>query len=68
MDKEIAKQQAEKDELKNKIDKDIVSISSKLAHERGYTIVFKEVKVNVQAADITDDVIKQLQTTQNASK
>lgn len=68
MDKEIAKQQSEKDELKNKIDKDIVSATSKLAHERGYTIVFKEVKVNLQADDITDEVIKQLHMTQKASK
>lgn len=60
MDKEIEKQQAANDELANRISKDIISISTKLAHERGYSIVFKEVKVNLEAADITEDVVSQL--------
>lgn len=68
MDKEINKQRVDNDELRGKIDKDIASISAKLAHERGYTIVFKDVKVNLNAADITDEVITQLKKTQNASK
>lgn len=68
MDKEIEKQQAANDELKNKISKDITSISTKLAHERGYSIVFKEVKVNLNAADITDEVITQLKNTKDSRK
>ena len=53
---------------KNKISKDITSISTKLAHERGYSIVFKEVKVNLNAADITDEVIAQLKNTKDSKK
>lgn len=68
MDKEIEKQQAANDELKNKISKDITSISTKLAHERGYSIVFKDVKVNLNAADITDEVIAQLKNTKDSKK
>ncbi|EJX02867.1 Outer membrane chaperone Skp (OmpH) [gut metagenome] len=68
MDKEIDKQQAANDELRDRISKDIASISAKLAHEQGYTIVFKRVKVNVNAADITDEVIKQLKNTEDSKK
>lgn len=60
MEQEIDKQEAANDELKNEISKDITSISTKIAHERGYSIVFKDVKVNLNGADITDEVIAQL--------
>ena len=33
---------------------------TRLAKERGYTIVFNKVKVNVKADDITAEVIKEL--------
>lgn len=68
MDKEIEKQRMANDELKSKIDKDITSVSTKLAHEQGYTIIFKDVKANVKAADITEAVINELKKTQNNSK
>lgn len=60
MDKEIDKQQEKNDKLRNQIKSDIESQAIKLAHERGYTIIFNQVKVNVKADDITNDVIKNL--------
>lgn len=60
MDREIAKQQEKNDSLKRQINKDIESQTVRLAHERGYTIVFNQYKVNLKAEDITDLVVKNL--------
>lgn len=68
MDKEIDKQRISVDELEKQINKDIVSISTKLAHERGYTVIFKDVKVNLKAADITADVVGQLKKEHDIKK
>lgn len=60
MDGEIDKQQEKNDRLRKQIDGDISSQAVKLAHERGYTIVFNRFKANVSAEDITDKVIEDL--------
>ena len=43
-----------------KINQDIESQAVKLAHERGYTIVFNKFRVNMKAEDITAAIIKAL--------
>lgn len=60
MDREIDKQREKNEQLQKKIDRDISSQAAKLAHENGYTIVFKRYKVNIKADDITDRIIKDL--------
>ena len=54
------KQQEKNDKLRKKINNDIESSAFKLAHERGYTIVFNKYKVNLKADDITDAVVQEL--------
>ena len=54
------KQQEKNDKLRKKINNDIESSAIKLAHERGYTIVFNKYKVNLKADDITDAVVQEL--------
>lgn len=58
IDREIDKQQEKNDSLKKQINKDIESQAVKLAHERGYTIVFNKFRVNMKAEDITAAIIK----------
>lgn len=60
IDREIDKQQEKNDSLKKQINQDIESQAVKLAHERGYTIVFNKFRVNMKAADITAAIIKAL--------
>ena len=60
IDREIEKQQQKNDELKKQINKDIESQAVRLAHERGYTIVFNKFKVNLKAEDITDAIVQAL--------
>ena len=48
------------DKIASEISHDIESRVTRLAKERGYTIVFNKVKVNVKADDITAEVIKEL--------
>ncbi len=60
MDREISKQQEKNDVLKRQINKDIEGQAVRLAHERGYTIVFNQYKVNVRADDITDALMQSL--------
>ena len=60
IDREIDKQQEKNDSLKKQINKDIESQAVKLAHERGYTIVFNKFRVNMKAEDITAAIIKAL--------
>jgi len=59
MDKEIDKQQDKNKTLKKQINSDIENIAVKLAHQRGYSIVFNTFKVNVSADDITNDIISE---------
>ena len=58
--REIDKQQEKNDSLKKQINQDIESQAVKLAHERGYTIVFNKFRVNMKAEDITTAIIKAL--------
>lgn len=58
IDREIDKQQEKNDSLKKQINQDIESQAVKLAHERGYTIVFNKFRVNMKAEDITAAIIK----------
>lgn len=60
IDREIDKQQEKNDSLKKQINQDIESQAVKLAHERGYTIVFNKFRVNMKAEDITAAIIKDL--------
>ena len=60
IDREIDKQQEKNDSLKKQINQDIESQAVKLAHERGYTIVFNKFRVNMMAEDITAAIIKAL--------
>ena len=60
MDKEINKQQEKNAALKKQIDGDIEDAVVKLAKQRGYDVVFNTFKVNVSAADITDEVIAEV--------
>lgn len=60
IDREIDKQQEKNDSLKRQINQDIESQAVKLAHERGYTIVFNKFRVNMKAEDITAAIIKAL--------
>ena len=48
------------DKIASEISHDIENRVTRLAKERGYTIVFNKVKVNVKADDITAEVIKEL--------
>lgn len=61
IDREIDKQQEKNDSLKKQINQDIESQAVKLAHERGYTIVFNKFRVNMKAEDITAAIIKALE-------
>lgn len=58
IDREFDKQQEKNDSLKKQINQDIESQAVKLAHERGYTIVFNKFRVNMKAEDITAAIIK----------
>ena len=58
IDREIDKQQEKNDSLKKQINQDIESQAVKLAHERGYTIVFNKFRVNMKAEAITAAIIK----------
>ena len=60
IDREIDKQQEKNDSLKKQINQDIESQAVKLAHERGYTIVFNKFRVKMKAEDITAAIIKAL--------
>ena len=60
IDREIDKQKEKNDSLKKQINQDIESQAVKLAHERGYTIVFNKFRVNMKAEDITAAIIKAL--------
>lgn len=60
MDREIDKQQQKNDSLKQQINQDIENLAVKLAHERGYTIVFNQFKVNLKADDITEAIVQDL--------
>ena len=60
MDKEITKQQEKNDRLQKSIHSDIASQATRLAHEKGYSVIFKKYKVNVRADDITTDIVNHL--------
>ena len=60
MDREIDKQREKNEQLQKKIASDISSQATKLAHEKGYGVIFKKYKVNISADDITTQVINGL--------
>ena len=60
MDREIDKQKEKNDRLQKQIHSDISSQAARLAHEKGYSVIFKKYKVNVSAADITSQVVESL--------
>ena len=60
MDREIVKQQEKNDQLQKRIEGDITSQATRLAHEKGYSIIFKQYKVNISADDITSQVVANL--------
>lgn len=60
MDMEIDKQKEKNDRLQKQIHSDISSQAARLAHEKGYSVIFKKYKVNVSAADITSQVVESL--------
>lgn len=68
MDREINKQQEKNDQLTKQINADIESQALKLAHERGYSIVFNQFKANLKAEDITQTIIKELQQADTKAK
>lgn len=61
VDRELDKRQQEIELLEKSIQQDVGSIVTKLAKEKGYTIVFHKYKANVSADDITQPVIRDLQ-------
>ena len=60
MDREINKQREKNDQLQKRIDADISSQATRLAHEKGYSVIFKKYKVNISADDITAKVVENL--------
>ena len=61
IDKRLGKIKEGNDKIAAEIKTDIEGRVERLAKERGYTIVFSKVKVNVKADDITKEVINGLQ-------
>jgi len=57
VDEELDKQQQDIEVLETSMKKDVESIVTRLARERGYTVVFHKYRTNVSADDITGDVI-----------
>lgn len=60
MQQEIDNQKNKQDMLYQKIYQDLESAAAKLAQERGYGIVMRNVKVNLNAVDITQDIKEEL--------
>ena len=60
IDKRLDKIKEGNDKIAGEIRHDIESKVAYLAKERGYTIVFNKVKVNVKADDITKEVVSEL--------
>lgn len=60
MQQEIDNQKNKQDVLYQKIYQDLESAAAKLAQEHGYGIVMRNVKVNVTAVDITQDIKAEL--------
>ncbi len=57
IDKQLVEQQLLADKLYNKIYDDIKSQVARIATQKKYTVVFSDVRVNIKATDITDEVI-----------
>ena len=71
VDQELDTRQQEIEALETSMKKDAESIVTKLAKERGYTVVFHKYRVNISADDITGDVIaglKKLSIGKNAAE
>ena len=60
VDQELDKRQQDIEMLETSVKKDVESIVTRLAKERGYTVVFHKYRTNVLADDITGDVISGL--------
>lgn len=59
-DRELDRRQQAVEALERSITKDVESAVTKLARERGYTVVFHKYRTNVTAEDITPDVLSEL--------
>ncbi|MDO4177674.1 MAG: hypothetical protein Q4D21_00655 [Phascolarctobacterium sp.] len=68
MDKEIDKQQNKNAKLRKEISTDIEQAAVDLAKKRGYSIVFNQFKANVNADDITNDIIGDLKKIKKDNK
>lgn len=68
VDRELDRQQQQIETLETSMKKDMESIVTKLAKERGYTVVFHKYRTNVSADDITGDVIAGLKKLQIREK
>lgn len=60
LDREITRQREKNDSLRREMEQDAESLAGKLARERGYTLVLRGFAANVQADDITQDIISAL--------
>ena len=64
IDGKLDEKQQALETLENAMRTDIESAVTKLARERGYSVVFHKFRVNVKADDITQDVVQELQKMQ----
>ncbi len=60
LEREQTKQRLKNQELSRKIEGDIVSLTTKIAKERGYSIVYRDVVAAGTAEDITEELKAQL--------
>ncbi|MGI6263052.1 MAG: hypothetical protein ACOYKB_04290 [Succiniclasticum sp.] len=61
MDRELDKRQQAIETLESSMKADVSGIVTKLAKEKGYTIVFYKYRANISAEDITQPVLQDLQ-------
>ena len=67
-DQELDRRQQGIETLETSMKKDVESIITRLARERGYSVIFHKYRVNVSADDITGDVISGLKKREARSK
>lgn len=65
MDKQITLKQQGHDEILKKINSDIASALAKVTLNKKYALVIKDVKANISAVDITDDVCAEIKNIAN---
>ena len=65
MDKQITLKQQGHDEILKKINSDIASALAKVTLNKKYALVIKDVKANISAVDVTDDVCTEIKNIAN---